>query len=155
MDDESLYREAIALGEAGEFGQAARLYKRLVAKSTDPRHFIGYGVCLQRLGHWEQSIVQLERGVELKPHYCEPDARLFLAESYLQANQKARAIQQWRIVERMPPSIRAMRQPPRKQELSLNSMQRRRSVQQAPNPSIEQTSQRPLRALCAAAHVER
>ena len=25
----------------------------------------------------------------------------------------------------------------------------------APNPSIERTSQRPLRALCAAAHVER
>ena len=27
--------------------------------------------------------------------------------------------------------------------------------QQASNPSIERTSQRPLRALCAAAHVER
>ena len=27
--------------------------------------------------------------------------------------------------------------------------------QQEPNPSIERTSQRPLRALCAAAHVER
>ena len=26
---------------------------------------------------------------------------------------------------------------------------------QSPNPSIERTSQRPLRALCAAAHVER
>ena len=103
MVDDSLYREAIALGEAGEFGKAARLYKRLVAKSTDPRHLIGYGVCLQRLGHWEQSVVQLERGVEVKPHYCEPDARLFLAESYLRVKQKARAIQQWRIVEGMPP----------------------------------------------------
>jgi hypothetical protein len=27
-------------------------------------------------------------------------------------------------------------------------------VQSGPNPSIERTSQRPLRALCAAAHVE-
>ena len=30
-----------------------------------------------------------------------------------------------------------------------------RFVREAPNPSIERTSQRPLRALCAAAHVER
>ena len=27
--------------------------------------------------------------------------------------------------------------------------------EKSPNPSIERTSQRPLRALCAAAHVER
>ena len=34
-------------------------------------------------------------------------------------------------------------------------LQIRAKLQQAPNPSIERTSQRPLRALCAAAHVER
>ncbi len=103
MDDESLYRQAVTFAEAGEFNKAAPLYKRLVAKSTDPRYFVGYGVCLQRLGHWEESVAQLEHGVELKPHYCEPDARLFLAESYLRSKQKSKAIQQWRIVASMSP----------------------------------------------------
>ena len=103
MDIETLHREASALEEAGEFAKAVRLYKQLVASSKDPRHFVGYGVCLQRLGYWKESVAQLERGIELKPHYGEPDARLFLAESYLRAKQKAKAIQQWRIVEGMPP----------------------------------------------------
>ena len=62
-----------------------------------------YGRCLQQLGHWEQSVVQFERGLELKPHYCGSDARLMLAESYLKVGSKPKAIREWHIVAGMKP----------------------------------------------------
>ena len=65
MDPETLYREAMALDAADEYGRSALLYKKLVANSEDPRHFVAYGVCLPRLGHWKESVAPLERGVEL------------------------------------------------------------------------------------------
>src|SRR5262245_14752860 len=103
MDAEKLFERAHALEEAGEVGQAASVYKQLVEVAADPSFHIEYGHCLRRLGHWQQSIVQLEQGVALKPHYCESDARVMLAESYWAGGQKAKAIDQWRIVAAMKP----------------------------------------------------
>ena len=103
MDAEKYFERARALEEEGELGQAASAYKRLVDLATDPRFHIAYGYCLQRLGHWEQSIVQLEQGLALKPHYCESDARIMLAESYWAGGYKAKAIEQWRIVSATKP----------------------------------------------------
>ena len=103
MKKEALYREAGALHAGGELTKAVTLYKVLVEKSTDARFFIAYGVCLQGLGHWKESVRQLKRGIQLKPHYCEPDARLYLAESYLRTNELSKAIREWRIVEKMAP----------------------------------------------------
>lgn len=51
--------------------------------------------------------------MELKPHYGEPDARLFLAEAFEKANDLSKAVEQWRIVESMEasyPSYEAPRQ---------------------------------------------
>ncbi len=42
-------------------------------------------------------------GVDLKPHYCEGDARLFLADSLLQLGLKRKAIEQWQLVAAMAP----------------------------------------------------
>ena len=103
MDTERLYREASELDHSGNHGAAVKLYKQLAVDSDDPRHFIAYGVCLQRLGHWTESVKQLEHGITLKPHYCEGDARLFLAESLLKAGRKKDAITQWKLVADMEP----------------------------------------------------
>jgi len=88
IEIESLYKQALELEGKGEHPEALTIYSELIKTKDDPRFFIAYGICLQKLGHLEQSINQLEKGISLKPHYCEGDARLFLAESYLKANKK-------------------------------------------------------------------
>ena len=103
MSTEGSYAKAQELQAQGEHGQAAAIYKELVAQSKDPRFSIAYGVCLQHLGHWQESAKQLQHGIDLKPHYCEGDARLFLAESLLQLGLKKKAIEQWKLVAAMEP----------------------------------------------------
>lgn len=103
MKPEELYKNAVQLEEQHKFSEAVKIYKKLISLESDPRYFIAFGVCLQQLGHWKESVKQLEAGLLLKPHYCEGDARLFLAESYLKLGKKKKAIEQWRIVENMEP----------------------------------------------------
>jgi tetratricopeptide (TPR) repeat protein len=103
MSTESIYAKAHELQTQGKYGEAVALYKELVKQAQDPRFYIAYGVCLQALGHWQESVKQLQRGIDLKPHYCEGDARLFLAESLLQSGQRKKAIEQWKLVAAMEP----------------------------------------------------
>lgn len=103
MSAEATYIEAQELEAAGKHGEAAGLYRELVRLEKDPRFHIAFGLCLQRLGHWHESARQLQRGIDLKPHYGEADARLFLAESLLKAGQKKKAIEQWKFVAAMRP----------------------------------------------------
>ena len=103
MKSEELYKYALLLEEQRKYPEAVKIYKKLVSLENDPRYFIAFGVCLQQLGHWQESVQQLEIGLSLKPHYCEGDARLFLAESYLKLGKEKKAIEQWRIVEKMKP----------------------------------------------------
>ncbi len=103
MKSELLFDQIQALEQQGNYQEAVKQYKRLVSNSEDPRYFIAYGVCLQKLQHWEQSARLLEKGIALKPHYCEGDARLFLAESYLKSGHVKKAIRQWKRVEKMEP----------------------------------------------------
>jgi tetratricopeptide (TPR) repeat protein len=104
MEAEELFREACDADAQGDHGKAATKFKRLVAIASDARYHIAYGWCLQQLNHWQQSAAELERGIALKPKYAEADARVMLAESYLRGGDKARAVQQWRIVTAMVPS---------------------------------------------------
>jgi len=103
MNTEAKYQEAISLEAASEYGKAVAIYKQLVQLAEDARYFIAYGVCLQSLGHWQESVKQLQRGIDLKPHYGEGDARLFLAESLIKVGQKKKAIEQWKLVAAMEP----------------------------------------------------
>lgn len=103
MDTEAAYTKAMAIESQGRYGEAAAAYKALVLHAEDPRFFIAYGVCLQHLGHWRESARQLQRGVDLKPHYGEGDARLFLAESLLRSGARKKAVEQWRRVAAMAP----------------------------------------------------
>ena len=103
MDTEQQYIKASRLEERGDSSEAIKLYSNLIKTSKDPRYFIAFGICLQKLGHWKESASKLEKGIALKPSYCEPDARLFLAKSYLKLNEKKKAIKQWEIVNSMEP----------------------------------------------------
>lgn len=93
---------AIEMEENKKFSEAVIHYKK--ATSLDPfdsRYWIALGTCLSRLHHWEQAINCLKRGIELKPHYCEADARIFLAEALYEARHKREAQEQWEIVSKM------------------------------------------------------
>jgi tetratricopeptide (TPR) repeat protein len=103
MSAQATYTKAKELEAGGKHGEAAGIYKELVKLSEDPRFFIAYGAGLQRLGHWQESSKNLRRGIDLKPHYCEGDARLLLAESLHQMGKKKEAIQQWKLVAAMQP----------------------------------------------------
>ena len=83
---------------------AVAAYRKAIhCDPKDPRPKIALGILLTNLGHMKEAIVELERGVELKPHYAEADARLFLADAYEKAKQIENAMAQWRIVENMDP----------------------------------------------------
>lgn len=112
MDHDAIYRDARALEDQGKHSDALVHYKALTADSSDPRYHIAYGVCLQRLGLWGESIGPLTRGVELKPYYCLGDARLFLAESLLRCGRKKDAVVQWRIVAAMEPEYPSYQEVP-------------------------------------------
>jgi tetratricopeptide (TPR) repeat protein len=101
MDAEDLYKKCLSLEAAGEHEKAATFYRKLVRGSEDPRFHIAFGVCLQHLGRWRESLDHFRRGITLKPHYCEGDARLMLATSFLKVGLKNRAIEQWKIVVSM------------------------------------------------------
>ena len=103
MKPEELYQQALSFEDRNQYSKAVSVYKQLVSEENDSRYYIAYGVCLQKLSHWKQSVEMLEKGIKLNPSYCEGDARLFLAESYLNAGNKKKAIEQWRIVEKMEP----------------------------------------------------
>ncbi len=101
MDEVDLYKQATKLESLGQYKEAVSIYKKITTKSKDPRLFIAYGICLQKLGHWKLSVSKLEKGLALNPHYGESDTRLFLADSFLKLSKKSKAIQQWRIVSKM------------------------------------------------------
>lgn len=103
MNSEELYQSAMRLDSKGDYQGSISIYKELAKTSNDPRHLIAYGVCLQRLGHWKQSIIPLEKGISLRPRYCEGDARLFLAKAYFNSGKKRLAIKQWQHVAEMQP----------------------------------------------------
>lgn len=103
-DPESEYREILELMEDCKFSEAAPRLAALVKVSPDARFHAAYGICLQKLERWSDSVQQFEAALALKPAYCEADWRNMLAESWLQDGQKVRAIEQWRIVADMEPS---------------------------------------------------
>jgi tetratricopeptide (TPR) repeat protein len=101
--DEARFQEALELDGAGKFAAAVTILKNLAADCEDPRVFAAYGFCLQHLKHWKESIPVFERALALKPHYCEGEARLMLADSLFEAGRKKEAIAQWRLVAKREP----------------------------------------------------
>lgn len=101
---ESAFADASALQDKDLPG-ALTLFRRAVElDSAEPRYWIALGVCLSRLRHWSEAAKALQRGVDLKPHYGEADARLMLAEALLASGNRKRARQQFQHIIEMKPS---------------------------------------------------
>lgn len=60
---------------------------------------------------WSEAVKALQRGVDLKPHYGEADARLFLGEALLASGDRSRAREQFERVVRMEPSYPSHNRP--------------------------------------------
>jgi Flp pilus assembly protein TadD len=103
-DREAQYLQILQLMDDGNLSEAASRFGALIVGATDARFHAAYGICLQKLGRWTESIRQFEAALALKPAYCEADWRNMLAQSHLQDGQTHLAINQWRIVAGMEPS---------------------------------------------------
>jgi Flp pilus assembly protein TadD len=102
---ERAYSKAIRLAHVGDHASALRWFRRATEfDGNDPRYWIGLGVCLIKLHHWDQAVVAVQRGLDLHPHYAEADARLFLAEALIGAGQVNKARTQLKIVAGMKSS---------------------------------------------------
>ena len=102
---EAQYKAADAYSQAGNHIDALKPLKQAVEiDPTDPRYWIGLGVSLLKLHHWEEAVRALIRGIELKPHYAEADARMFLADAFAELGDIKSAEKQWQIVVSMTPT---------------------------------------------------
>ena len=103
--DDTLFWRAVSLEKSGDFAAAlAEFRSAIVVAPTDPRCWVAFGRCLMRLRHWSEAIDALSRGINLKPHYAEADARLFLAEALLNAGDTKRARFELEHIAAMEPS---------------------------------------------------
>jgi tetratricopeptide (TPR) repeat protein len=80
----------------GSFEQAIRL------APSDTRPLISLGVCLTRLKQFAAAIPHLLRAIDLKPHYAEASAHLFLADALKGNGQLDAACREWKRVLEMP-----------------------------------------------------
>jgi cytochrome c-type biogenesis protein CcmH/NrfG len=71
---------------------------------AESRYWIAFGACLSELHHWHEAVKALVRGIELRPHYGEVDARIMLANALYEAGRVREARQEWEIVSRMQPT---------------------------------------------------
>jgi tetratricopeptide (TPR) repeat protein len=95
----------VRLEQQGDLPRALVSFRRAVElDDTDSRYWLSVGVCLLKLHHWSEAAKALTRGIDLKPHYAEADARLFLAEAFVGGGELNRAREQYRIVASMEPS---------------------------------------------------
>jgi hypothetical protein len=78
---------------------------------TDPRFCVARGVVLLQLRHFDEAARCLKIGVDLKPHYGEADARVFLADALWGAGRKAEAAAEWMRVSKTEPSYPGYEQP--------------------------------------------
>jgi len=60
------------------------------------------GVCLTRLKQFAAAIPHLRRAINLKPHYAEASAHLFLADALKGSGQIDAACREWKLVLEMP-----------------------------------------------------
>ncbi len=91
------------LERRGLHGKAVQSYRRAIeCDPADARARIGFGRLLSELGHHKRAIAELKRGLALKPHYGEADARLFLAEAYQKIGNRRAAQRELTRVAALP-----------------------------------------------------
>ncbi|GAB2583268.1 hypothetical protein GCM10027034_14260 [Ramlibacter solisilvae] len=103
-DEEKLFQAALDLDEAGRSAEAVKLLKSLVESRENPRHLLAYAQCLVRAGgDWKEAVACLQAALGKEPKYFEGGTRLFMADLLIRNGFKSEAIEQWRIVAKMPP----------------------------------------------------
>lgn len=68
---------------------------------SDSRPMISLGYYLLRSAEYNEAVFFLEKGLDLKPHYAEADARMMLAEAYEHSGKIKEAKAQWEQVRDM------------------------------------------------------
>jgi uncharacterized protein HemY len=86
---------------------------------------LNLGLALTKLRHWSQAVEVLTRGVALRPHYAEADARLFLAEALKSNGDRRLAREQLEIIASMEPSYPSY-------ELPIDEAKRQLAAMSAP-----------------------
>ena len=119
------FAEALRLEEQGDLPRALASFRRAVElDDTDPRYWISLGVCLSKLRHWSEAAKALTRGIDLKPHDAEADARLLLAEALAGGGELNRAREQYRMDASMEPSYPSYDKPMLAAKKRLAEMER-------------------------------
>ena len=100
--------------------QATKAYRQAIqCDPKDSRPKIALGRLLTNMGRLKEGIIELQKGIELKPHYGEADTRLFLAEAFEKAKNLSKAKEQLEIVARMKPSYPSYDKPMREAQKKL------------------------------------
>jgi tetratricopeptide (TPR) repeat protein len=106
------FQKALSLQESGDLAGAAAEFARATdLDGADPRFWIARGAVLLQLRHFDEAARCLRVGVDLKPHYGEADARLFLADALWGTGRKVEAAAEWMTVSKMTPSYPGYEQP--------------------------------------------
>jgi hypothetical protein len=102
--EEELFQRAMELDEADRSAEAANLLAPLAARRDNPRYLLAYASYLRRAGgDWKECVYCLQMALSIEPPYFVGGTRLFLADLLIQNGQKVEALEQWRIVAKMPP----------------------------------------------------
>jgi tetratricopeptide (TPR) repeat protein len=102
---EASFHKALAMEESGDLaGAAAEFARATLLDGSDPRYWISRGVVLTKLRHFGDAVRCLRVGVDLKPHYGEADARVFLADALWNDGQESAAEREWLVVSKMTPT---------------------------------------------------
>jgi tetratricopeptide (TPR) repeat protein len=100
---EGYYCLALAREASGALKEAVPVFERAIQLAPeDSRIPTALGVCLTKLKDYKRAIQQLRRGIQLKPHYGEASAHLFLADALLLSGQSTEARKEWKFVLTLP-----------------------------------------------------
>lgn len=103
-DQEKTFQAALVVDEEGCPSAALKLLQPLVAGRDNPRYLLAYAHCLSRAnGDWKEVIANVRAALEIQPVYLEGPTRLFLADLLFRNGLKKEAVEEWRIVAKMPP----------------------------------------------------
>ena len=103
-DEETAIQTALDLDGAGRSAEAAKLLEPLAARRDKPRVLLAYAEFLRSAGgDWMAVVDCLRTALTIEPKYFEGGTRLLLADVLMKNGLKAEAIEQWRIVAKMPP----------------------------------------------------
>ncbi|AYQ28766.1 MULTISPECIES: hypothetical protein [unclassified Polaromonas] len=103
-DQEKAFQTALSLDEEGRSSEALKVLEPLALRRDNPRYLLAYAQCLVRSGaDWKAAVDCLRVALSIEPKYLEGPSRLFLADLLVQNGRKKEALEQWRIVAKMPP----------------------------------------------------